>query len=178
MKIIFMSIALLLACLQVSGQRKSKTDPKDAQIDTLTRANKSLTIQLDSISNELVKYTGMYTVLKEKVIHYNFDPARTGFLIDSLKASRDSAMLMLTAIPEVAIPNDSIPMLLKEKSMLMAKIDSLKTGWEKDKAAFNAGDIEKSKAIESLKQLKELNSDKIITDAEFIALKKKYLEKL
>jgi hypothetical protein len=178
MKIIIMSLALLIAGVQVFGQRKSKTDPKDAQIDTLTRSNKSLTLQLDSVSKELVKYTGMYSALKEKVIHYDFDPARTGFLIDSLKASRDSAMLMLTSVPKVAIPNDSIPKLLKEKSMLMAKIDSIRAEWEKDKAALNAEDIEKSKANGSLKQLKELNTDKIITDAEFIALKKKYLEKL
>lgn len=178
MKIIIMSLVLLLTCFHLSGQRKSKTDPRDAQIDTLSRSNMTLTLQLDSVSKELLKYTGMYTVLKEKVIHYDFDPARTGFLIDSLKASRDSAILILTAVPKVEIPNDSIPLLLKEKSMLMARIDSLRAGWEKDKEAFDSEEIEKSKAIANLKQLKELNSDKIISDAEFIALKKKYLEKL
>jgi hypothetical protein len=39
-------------------------------------------------------------------------------------------------------------------------------------------EIDKAKSISSLKQLKEMVDAKIITEAEFIALKKKYLDKL
>jgi hypothetical protein len=177
MKILIFSLTLLLATFQVFGQRKSKVDPKDAQIDSLLKTSKSLSYQLDSVSVELVKYTGMYSVLKEKVIHYNFDPARTGFLIDSLKASRDSASLLLTPVIK-QVPNDSLTQYLKENQVLKAKVDSIKTAWNNEKALYNAEDLSKAKAISSLKQLKELLADKIITETEFITLKKKYLDKL
>ena len=78
MKIMILSLALLMVSVQGFGQRKSKEDPKDAQINTLT-------LKLDSVSKELVKYVAVYDTLKMKVIHYNFDPARTSYLIDSLK---------------------------------------------------------------------------------------------
>jgi len=60
MKILIVSIAILLLSGQVFGQKKSKVDPKDAQIDTLTK-------KLDSISKELVKYVGVYDTLKRKL---------------------------------------------------------------------------------------------------------------
>ena len=43
---------------------------------------------------------------------------------------------------------------------------------------MTAEEIEKAKAITMLKQLKELFDTKIITEAEFIAMKQKYLNKL
>ena len=46
----FILILFLLAAVQGFGQKKKKTDPKDVQIDTLTKANKALTAQRDSIS--------------------------------------------------------------------------------------------------------------------------------
>jgi len=177
MKILFMSLALLFAFSQAFGERKSKTDPKDAQIDSLTKVSKTLALQLDSVSGELVKYAGMYTVLQEKVIHYNFDPARTGFLIDSLKASRDSSALLLKEVPK-PMTNDSIPQLMKENTILKARIDSLNASWEKERNTVPPEELEKARAIGSLKQLKELLADKIITETEFITLKKKYLSKL
>jgi hypothetical protein len=172
-----MSLTLLFAFSQVFAERKSKTDPKDAQIDSLTKVSKTLALELDSVSGVLVKYTGMYTVLQEKVIHYNFDPARTGFLIDSLKASRDSSALLLKEVPK-PIANDSIPLLIKENTQLKAKIDSLNASWEKERNTVPPEELERAKAIGSLKQLKELLADKIITETEFITLKKKYLSKL
>jgi len=97
MKILFMSLALLLVTFQISGQKKSKVDPKDAQIDSLNMTVKSLTLKLDSVtvqrdslSGELVKYLGLYNTIREKVIHYSFDPTRSAYLIDSLAAKRDS----------------------------------------------------------------------------------------
>jgi len=56
MKCLNISLAILLFYFQVSGQRKSNVDPKDAQIDTLkfqidslTKATKSLTLHLYSV---------------------------------------------------------------------------------------------------------------------------------
>jgi hypothetical protein len=164
--------------LQASGQRKSKVDPKDAQIDTLTTVNKSLSLQLDSLSKELVKYYGVYTVIKEKVIHYNFDPTRSSYLIDSLKAGRDSIAAMLNSVPKSTSTSDSLYLLLKESAMLKTKIDSIKTAWNLEKSAIPQEDLDKANAIASLKQLRDLLTDKIITETEFITLKKKYLQKL
>jgi hypothetical protein len=44
--------------------------------------------------------------------------------------------------------------------------------------AINTVDVDKVKAVSNLKQLRELLDSKIITEAEFTLLKKKYLEKL
>ena len=91
MKTLILSLAILLATFQSFGQKKSKVDPKDAQIATLTH-------QLDSVSKELVKYVAVYDTLIKKVIHYNFDPARTAYLIDSLKMRPvDSTYIKLSA---------------------------------------------------------------------------------
>jgi hypothetical protein len=178
MKILILSLSLLLASTIVFGQRKSKVDPKDAQIDTLTKVNKTLTLQLDSVSKELVKYVGVYSTIKEKVIHYNFDPTRAAYLIDSLIASRDSTAALLGAVPKSLGSADSLKALIQENALLKDSINYLKTTWEKDKVSLTQEEIDKAKAINNLKQLKELFDNKIITEAEFIALKKKYLEKL
>jgi hypothetical protein len=171
MKLMILSLVFLLACTCVYSQRKSKVDPKDAQISTLTH-------QLDSVSKDLVKYVGVYDAIKEKVLHYNFDPTRTAYLIDSLKATRDSTAALLSAVPKSTTTSDSLYMVLKESTLLKAKIDSIKVAWGKEKSAIPAEELEKAKALSGLKQLKELLDTKIITDAEFLTLKKKYLEKL
>jgi len=165
------SLVLLLVSFQVTGQRKSKVDPKDAQIDTLkmqvdslSKAAKSLTLNLDSVSKELVKYTGLYNTIREKVLHYSFDPTRSAYLIDSLAASRDSTA--------------AIKLGLSQKS-LVPPSDTIKaTPAVQQVAPVSAEELEKAKAIDGLKQLKELLDNKIITDAEFLTLKKKYLDKL
>ena len=164
------------------ARRKSKKepppDPSKVQIDSLTKVTKSLTLQLDSVSGELVKYLGVYNTIKEKVLLYNFDPTRSAFLIDSLKASRDSLFSLQASKPLLTLSADSVEMLLKSNSMLKARLDSVKLAWENEKAAVPKEDIEKSNAVSSLIQLKELYDNKIITQAEFITLKKKYLNKL
>ena len=177
MKILILSLGLLLAGTYVSGQRKSKVDPKDAKIDSLMQTSKSLTLQLDSVSKELVKYVGVYDAIKEKVLHYNFDPTRSAYLIDSLKASRDSTSL-LSVVPKSTTASDSLYLVLRESTMLKTRIDSIMVAWGKEKSAMTAEEIEKAKAVGNLKQLKELLDSKIISDAEYVALKKKYLEKL
>jgi hypothetical protein len=178
MKIMLLSLSLILASTLVFSQKKSKVDPKDAQIDTLTKVNKTLTLQLDSVSQELVKYVGVYSTIKDKVIHYNFDPTRSAYLIDSLKASRDSTAAILGSVPLSTTSADSLRAIIKENNVLKDSINNLRTGWEKDKTSLTQEEIDKAKTINNLKQLKELFDNKIITEAEFIALKKKYLEKL
>jgi hypothetical protein len=178
MKILILALILLLASTYVFSQKKSKVDPKDAQIDSLKQTSKVLTLQLDSVSKELVKYVGVYDAIKGKVLHYNFDPTRTAYLIDSLKAKRDSTSALISPGPKSSTASDSLFIILKESTLLRAKIDSLKVAWEKEKSAIPAEELERAKAVSNLKQLKELLDNKIITDAEFLAMKKKYLEKL
>jgi hypothetical protein len=178
MKILIAVLALVFLSSQSFGQKKSKADPKDLQIDSLKQTVKVLSAQLDSVSKEMVKYVGLYDAIREKVLLYKFDPTRSTYLIDSLKAGRDSLSAMLTAKPKNTASADSLKMLMKENIFLKAKIDSVKTLYEQNKVAISQEEIERAKAFGSLKQLKELLDAKIITDAEFLSLKNKYLLKL
>lgn len=163
MKILIMSLVLLVASLQGFGQRKSNVDPKDLKIDSLTILTKSLTLKLDSVSGELVKYLGLYNTIREKVIHYSFDPTRSAYLIDSLAAKRDSTSAMLALNQKLPVPQ---PDTLKAAPAIVPI------------APVTAEELERAKALGGLKQLKDLLDAKIITDVEFVALKKKYLDKL
>ena len=167
----------MLLFSQAFGQRKSKkeatADTSKVQIDSLTKVTKSLTLQLDSVSGELVEYMSVYNTIKEMVLHYNFDPTRSAFLIDSLKASRDSLFTLQASKPLLTLSADGAEMLLKSNSILKAKLDSVKLAWEKERTTVPKEDIEKSNAVSSLIQLKELYDNKIITQVEFITLKKK-----
>ena len=178
MKIFITVLLVLLAASPVFGQKKSKTDSKDTQIDSLTRVSKSLTLQLDSVSGELTKYVGVYTTIREKMIHYDFDPTKLSFLIDSIMVFSDSTALQLSAMPKSTVSADSVILLIKENTMLKATIDSMKVAWGKNLVAQSGEEIQKLMAISSLKQLKELLDAKIITEAEFMAKKMKYLDKL
>lgn len=166
MKILIVSITILLVSVQVFGQKKSKEDAKDVQIAALTR-------QLDSLSKELVKYTGVYDTLKKKVIHYNFDPGKTSFLIDSLSSLRGSSSMLLTNAY-----TDSIAVLKKENLAMKTTINFANSDAEKAKLFMTQEEIDKAKVVGILKQYKDLLDNKVITDAEFLVLKKKYLEKL
>lgn len=176
--LIILLISFLLTSSQVFGQRKSKADPKDAQIDTLTRANQALSLKADSLSAELVKYFGVYTAIKEKVLHYDYDPTRASYLIDSLQASRDSAFAKLTPAPMAGLSADSIAILKNEIRILRANMDSMEIAGTEKLESLTTEEIEKAKAIDNLKKLKDLLDNKIITEAEFIAAKKKYVDKL
>ena len=173
MKILYAALFILLAACPVSAQKKSKTDPKDAKIDSLTKATSTLTLQVDSLSAELVKYLGVYTVVKEKVIKYNFDPTRMSYLIDSLKASRDSVFAKLSSISP-----DSIQALKNEIKMLKAANESISVAGAEKVASLTTEEIERAKAMSNLRELKGLMDAGIISEAEFIAMKKKYLDKL
>lgn len=173
MKSVLLIVVMLITVSSVFAQRKSK------EIDTLTQQNKELTAKIDSVNAVVVKYTVMYNVLKDSVIKYQFDPEKTTFLLDSLKSSRSAAAIMLTDTDKQAA--DSIALLIKQNTVLSSKIDSIKTAWNAEKNALPVIPIEEleyAKAVTGLKQLKELLDNKIITDAEFLVLKKKYVDKL
>src|SRR6476659_2826841 len=91
-------ISLLLLLLVFQGMAQSKKDQekelaqKNAQIDTLTKTNTALKKQVDSLSKDLEVYMGLYTVIKEKVLKKDFEPARFDVIVDSVRLSRDSAV--------------------------------------------------------------------------------------
>jgi hypothetical protein len=167
-----LSILLLLASFQMFSQKKGKVDPKDLKIDSLSKASTALSLQLDSTSKELVTYFAVYTTLKDKVFKYDFDPAKTSTLIDSLRTTRDSTFTSLSSSLK-----DSISVLKKTNMELKAALDSLGLG-DDPAAALAKQDAAKAKAVTDLKQLKELLDAKIITQEEFDTKKKKLLELL
>jgi len=162
----YIVVIFLLAALQGFSQKKKKPDPKDAKIDSLAKVNKTLSVQLDSVSKEKKLYYGVYATIKEKVILSDFDPAKMPQIIDSLRAGRDATFAGLTAASTSL--KDSLSMLNQENKHLKAKLDSLGTGGA-------SGD--KSKLIAELKQLKELLDAKILTQAEYDAKKKIVMDK-
>ena len=177
MKNLFLFL-LLLASFQAFSQKKGKIDPKDLQIDSLTQvtvmlsgeleeANQSseaLSMKLDSVSKDRDKYYGSYKSMRDKVVKYNFDPARTSILIDSLKMNRDS-ILNLNKLATASL-NDSIKILQAENAKLQGTITTMA-----------AADADKEKIVAELKQLKELLDSKIITQEEYDAKKTKLMAK-
>jgi hypothetical protein len=178
MKTLIAVLFILLASSMAFGQRKSKEDPNAIKIDSLTNANKTLSLKADSLSSELVKYMGVYTAVREKVIRYEFDPTRMSYLIDSLQAARDSAFAKLIPVPVQDFSADTIALLKKEIVMLRMNLDSTAKAGTAQLQSLTTEEIERAKAMDNLKKLKELLDSKIITEAEFIAAKKKYMDKL
>ena len=179
-----MIFILLLASIQGFSQKKKnknkepEVDPKDLLIDSLTKASNASTMQLDSITKQMNSYKmqsdslkkdskmyyGVYTTLKEKVFKYDFAPSRTSALIDSLRTSRDEASLGLTSASNSL--KDSL-------TALKADYNKLKTSTD---AVTNA-DAKRNKAVDELKQLKDLLDNKIINQKEYDSKKAKVLEK-
>ena len=162
----YILVILLLAAFQGFSQKKKKPDPKDITIDSLSKVNSTLSVQLDSISKDQKLYYGLYTTIKEKVILHDFDPAKMPQIIDSLKAGRDATFAGLTAASESL--RDTLAILNQENKNLRAKLDSLTVG---------PGGADKSALIAELKQLKELLDAKILTQAEYDAKKKIVMDK-
>jgi len=184
-KYIIFLFAILIISPAIGQKKKGKADPKDAQIDTLTRANqtfsqqvdsltklnKTLTIRLDSVSNDLdsvsknlKSYYGLYVVIKEKVLKQDFDPAKLPQIIDSLAANRD-ATLSGSATSSNSL-KDSLSALKKENSAMQTTLDDI-----------SVEEVEKIKLVNELKQLKELLDSKILTQSEFNIRKSKVLQK-
>lgn len=172
MRTIFVISLVLIFSVSSFGQRRNKVDPKDLKIDSLTQVSNALTVQLDSVSADLDTYLGVYNTLIEEVFRYEFDPAKTSFLIDSLRTTRDSTFTTATTILQ-----DSLLLVNNENMSLNATIDSLTMVLD-EIAAMEVSDEEKDEAIDDLKQLKELLDSEIITQEEFDDKKAKLLEKL
>ena len=171
-RIVFITLIFIQFTMYSNAQKKQ-------EIETLTKANAELTAKNDSLSGVVASYSGMYNVLKDSVFKYHFDPAKTSFLIDSLRSTRSAESALLTGSSKVS--KDSVIMLIKENKTLSAKIDSLQKAWNNEKNAvpvISTEELENARVITNLKQLKELLDAKIINDAEFATLKKKYVEKL
>jgi hypothetical protein len=138
-------LILFLIFLTTAAFSQKKTDMQ-AQLDTLKKANKtltdknqtltdknkSLTLQSDSLSKELEKYFGLYTVIKEKVVKMDFDPSKMANIIDSLKAGRDSLQLSsassLLLRDTIKVMGNTIDSLKKETSGLLYAVNLLKGG--------------------------------------------------
>ena len=162
-KVVFL-FALLCIVSQTFAQKKGKVDPKDLQIDSLRTVNVFLSAQLDSISKEKDVYFGLYKVLKDEVIHYDFDPAKSSFLIDSLKSSRDSASFWISS--GIDSLRDSIHDLKAECELLQMQLNEV-----------NLTQSDKALLVTELKQLKELLDLTIITQADFDAKKTLVMDK-
>ena len=148
MKTLLTILFVLLVSTAVYGQRKGKVDPKDLQIDSLTQVSETQAIQLDSVSTELESYLGVYTTLVDKVFKYKFDPAKTSFLIDSLRTSRDSTFQLANDVLE-----DSLAMMRNNNIALQVILDSLEQGTDLV-TALALEEQEKEAAIKDLKDLK------------------------
>ena len=150
-----LSLLMLLMVFQGMAQRKkNKVDPRDAQIDTLMKTNEMLTKQVDSITKDMEVYYGLYTVIKEKVLMKDFEPARFDEIVDSVRSTRDSAHKLSQA--PIAGLRDSVALLAKENIELKEKVDNL--------TAITA---DKSKLVAELKDLKALLDSKVITQSEY-----------
>ena len=161
-------VILLFAVFQGFGQKKKKPDPKDTKIDSLTKVNSALSVQLDSVSKDQKLYYGLYTTIKDKVILRDFDPAKMPQIIDSLRAGRDATFAGLTAA-SVSL-RDTLSILNQENKHLKAQLDSLSV-------AKGSSSADKTQLIAELKQLKELLDAKILTQAEYDAKKKIVMDK-
>lgn len=169
MKIYAILLFAVLMSAQAFGQKKGKVDPKDTTIDSLTTVNAALSVQLDSTTmtldataKELVKYQGLYTTIKEKVVMQDFDPADMGMIIDTLVAARDAEIAGLNA--QVKSLQDSVTILQTDNARLQAAMDQMVEG-----------SVNKDEIIAELKQLKELLDAKILTQEEYDAKKAKLL---
>lgn len=166
MKILLLFL-LMLVLVQGFGQRKKKEDPKDVQIDTLTRANALLTKQVDSITKDRAVYYGLYTTIKEKVLLKDFDPARFSQIVDSIRSSRDSSTLNQLA-PMTSL-KDSLSMMKMENMNLRTQVDSMSVAIK--------GQADKTKLVAELKDLKSLLDAKVITQGEYDEKKKLVMDK-
>jgi len=177
MKNLILFLCLLIAVPGFS-QKKGKVDPKDAQIDSLVSVTalltskvdslstltQSLSMNLDSVSKDKDKYYQVYKAMSEKVVRYNFDPAKTSSIIDSMKMHRDATLSGLEATSLTL--TDSIRILKSDNEKLQNAIQD-----------YQNADSDKEKIIVELKQLKELLDEKIITQEEYNAKKTKLLAK-
>jgi hypothetical protein len=169
----------MLLGIQAFGQKKkSKDEVKAEQLDSLTQVNRAYTTQLDSLTKlvalraqqldsmgkQMVAHEVLYTAVKDKVIKHDFDPARAGALIDSLKTSREKEFT--GASKGTLALRDTVSALAAENARLKAAVRD----WETREA-------DNDQVVRDLEQLKGLLDQKIITPSEFDQRKTKLLAK-
>lgn len=133
-------IVFILLTFSSFAQKKGKDkDAGKAPVDTVAQANQKLTAEntalkakSDSLSKELDKYYGLYTVIKDKVVKMDFDPSKMAKIIDSLQAGRQelslsaaSSVMLRDSIKKIMVRYDSIG---KENTGLLYAVNLLKGG--------------------------------------------------
>jgi hypothetical protein len=139
----------------IENDLKNCNSTKDSIQTELT----DLSAVYDSIYQTYVAYDSMYTVVVDRVIKYDFDPENMSDLIDSL---RTEASLGSTAL------HDSIAGLQEENAKLKASLEEMDS----------SKNSSEEQTIESLKKLKQLLDDGILTEEEFNAKKTELLKDL
>jgi len=167
MKTLLLSLLLLAVFDGIAQKKKKGPDPKDVQIDTLSKTNALLNKQLDSVTKDRALYYGLYTTIKEKVLLKDFDPAKFPQIVDSIRKTRDSdASSHLVSTTSL---RDSLSITRKENMTLRSKVDSMSVAIKSHE--------DKTKLIAELKDLKSLLDSKIITQAEYDEKKKMIMSK-
>jgi len=175
MKQLTLLVLLLLLSVPVLAQKKKG---KETPADSLNRVNATLTAQLDSmtvlyskqalvldsVSKKLAPHLVMYTAVKEKVMKRDFDPAKSGVMIDSLQADREATLAGYTTRSKVM--TDSIAQLKAENVKLQSAIQT-----EENRMLTN------EEAVHDLELLKNMLDQKILTQAEFDQRKAKLMMK-
>ena len=193
MKLLILSILLLVATQgfsQFGKKKKAKkeaeqaqtVDPKDLKIDSLTTANTALYTKLDSVSKNEQLYYGLYTTIKEKVLLKDFDPARLGHIIDSIRATTSSTDNTSSPVTTAALTTvtdhsdhlkDSLSMLTHENKLLTAKVDSMVLAIHN----IERSNADKLRLVSELKDLKGLLDSKLISQSDYESKKKLVMDK-
>jgi len=162
-KNLFVLFALLIASITfTNAQSKKDIEMNLANCTTIKDSIQKMYAELsetyDSISKACIAYDSMYIAVKEKVFKYDFDPANMSELIDSLQAESFSGITLM---------RDSISVLQQENAELKEKIES---------SSANTGD--NTNVVSSLKQLKELLDEEIISQEEYDTKRAELIGKL
>ena len=179
---ILIFLVILTGAVNVNGQNKKdlelKVDELRTEVDSLKGDYSNLSMMHDSTIAELASYQGMYDVVREKVLKYDFNPEDFDGIVDSLISGNDSVFTVLMEGSEVL--RDTISLMSDNIEILHAQIDSQKVEIE----VLEAKVVELSgpqamvtdEQFEALKKLKELLDTEIITKEEFDARKKQILK--
>jgi hypothetical protein len=120
----------LIVIISVSAFGQKQKDLQ-AKIDTLSKHNQVLTDQnkrlvlaSDSLAKQVEQYHGLYTVIKDKVVKMDFNPATMSKIIDSLRAGRESAINLSGAAG--VLLGDSVKKLHHINDSLRKEVDGLR----------------------------------------------------
>jgi len=134
------------------------------EIDSLNKVITTLNAKLNTANKETERYQAVYTVIKDKVLKYDFEPERMTQIIDSLAARKDSSALGSAAT--FTALRDSLISVKEEITQLKEKL-----------AAADEESARKIKLAAELKMLKDLLDARILTQTEFDTKKILVLEK-